>query len=226
MPDQHPEAIFERLRAYVEDIAPPSVLVDVKYLGGGPEHHPDRPPGNLVPPPGALEATFGREPLYVREGGSIPVAASFERILGLPVVLLGFTPPDDHAHAPNEYMSLRNYETAIRTVVRSGTSSRVAREDDRNVEAGNPGPELSGVPSHHRPHTPASRGTWSPRPTPAGCCCFRRGSARSGARRLLRNCSDGPGGLDRSNLSVGSRSCAEGSRGPWNRARSGDRTTP
>ena len=50
--------------------------------------------------------------------GSIPVAASFERILGLPVVLLGFAPPDAHAHAPNEYMDLRNYETGIRTLVR------------------------------------------------------------------------------------------------------------
>jgi len=53
----------------------------------------------------------------LRDGGSIPVCASFETILGLPVVLLGFTPPDDHAHAPNESMSLPNSETAIRTVV-------------------------------------------------------------------------------------------------------------
>ena len=59
----------------------------------------------------ALEATFGRAPVYIREGGSIPVCASFESILGLPVVLLGFAPPDDHAHAPNEWMDLGNYET-------------------------------------------------------------------------------------------------------------------
>ena len=49
--------------------------------------------------------------MYIREGGSIPVCASFETILGLPVVLLGFTPPDDNAHAPNESMALPNYET-------------------------------------------------------------------------------------------------------------------
>ena len=66
----------------------------------------------------ALEAMFGRAPLFIREGGSIPVAASFESILGLPVVLLGFTPPDEHAHAPNEWMDLANYETGIRTIVR------------------------------------------------------------------------------------------------------------
>jgi acetylornithine deacetylase/succinyl-diaminopimelate desuccinylase-like protein len=66
----------------------------------------------------ALEATFGRSPVYIREGGSIPVVADFETILGLPIVLLGFVQSDDNAHAPNEWMDLRNYETGIRTVVR------------------------------------------------------------------------------------------------------------
>ena len=45
--------------------------------------------------------------------------ASFGTLLGLPVVLLGFTQPNDNAHAPNEWMDLRNYETAIRAVVRA-----------------------------------------------------------------------------------------------------------
>jgi len=56
------------------------------------------------------------EPLYIREGGSVPVCASFERILGLPVVLLGFTNDDDRAHSPNESMILANAETGILTV--------------------------------------------------------------------------------------------------------------
>jgi acetylornithine deacetylase/succinyl-diaminopimelate desuccinylase-like protein len=65
---------------------------------------------------GALEATFGREPVFRRNGGSIPVAEMFERLLGLTVVLMGFTNPDDNAHAPNESMVLANYETGIRTI--------------------------------------------------------------------------------------------------------------
>ena len=65
----------------------------------------------------ALEATFGRAPLFTREGGSIPVAASFESILGLPVVLLGFVQPHENAHAPDEWMDLANYEGAIRAIV-------------------------------------------------------------------------------------------------------------
>ena len=58
-------------------------------------------------------------------GGSIPVAAMFETILGLPVVLLGFTHPDEHAHAPNESMVLANYETGIRTHLSCGRNSRL-----------------------------------------------------------------------------------------------------
>ena len=90
----------------------------VRYLGGGhsepdPVDHPATQAAAR-----ALEATFGRAPVYIREGGSIPVCASFESILGLPVVLLGFTPPDENAHAPNEWMDLDNYETGIRTFVR------------------------------------------------------------------------------------------------------------
>ena len=86
-------------------------------LGGGTaEPDPDRPPRD--PGRGAgLEATFGQAPVYIREGGSIPVCATFEEVLGLPVVLLGFT-AGRHAHAPNEWMDLGNYETAIRTVAR------------------------------------------------------------------------------------------------------------
>ena len=66
----------------------------------------------------ALKATFGRDPLYVRDGGSIPVAADFGELLEVPVVMLGFTPPDDNAHAPNESMDLGNYELGIRCVAR------------------------------------------------------------------------------------------------------------
>jgi acetylornithine deacetylase/succinyl-diaminopimelate desuccinylase-like protein len=116
---QEPARIFEAFKAYVDDIAPPGVTVTVQNLDGGlPSLTPTGHPATQAAAR-ALEATFGRAPLYIREGGSIPVTASFESILGLPVVLLGFTPPDDHAHAPNESMDLDNYETGIRTVIRT-----------------------------------------------------------------------------------------------------------
>ena len=56
--------------------------------------------------------------MYIRSGGSIPVAAELQTRLGLPIVMLGFTNPDDNAHAPNETMVLLNYETGLRTITR------------------------------------------------------------------------------------------------------------
>jgi len=118
VPSQDPDVVFDRLEAYVRRIAPSGVRTSVTKIGGGrpsitPVHHPVTQAAAR-----ALEATFGRAPVYVREGGSIPVCASFEDTLGQPVVLLGFSPPNDHAHAPNEWMDLGNHETGIRTIVR------------------------------------------------------------------------------------------------------------
>ena len=116
--DQDPDRIFAAFRAHVLAIAPPGVRVDVRLLGAGRASHTpiDHPATQAAAR--ALEATFGKAPVYLREGGSIPVCATFEERLGLPVVLLGFSPPDDHAHAPNEWMDLGNYETGIRTIAR------------------------------------------------------------------------------------------------------------
>jgi len=123
--DQDPDDIFRKFEAFVTEIAPPGVTVTVRSLGGGrptvtPIDHPITQAAAR-----ALEATFGRPPVFSREGGSIPVAASFASILGLPVVLEGFTQPHERAHAPNEWLDLRNYDGAIRAIV--ATFDEIAR---------------------------------------------------------------------------------------------------
>lgn len=116
--DQDPERVYARLRDFVLDIAPPGVTVDVRYLGGG------KPSRTAIDSPGvtaaatALAAVFGQPPVFIREGGSIPFVATFEQVLGLPVVLMGFVPPDGNFHAPNEWMDLRNFELGIRAMAR------------------------------------------------------------------------------------------------------------
>ena len=96
-----------RSATHVEEIAPPGVTGrgHACSAAGRPSLTPIDHPATQAAAR-ALEATFGRAPVYIREGGSIPVCASFEQILGLPVVLLGFDPPDQRAHAPNEWMDL------------------------------------------------------------------------------------------------------------------------
>src|SRR3954447_5469631 len=116
--DQDPDRIFEAFRAYVEEIAPPGVTVTTSLLGAGrasltPLDHPATQAAAR-----AIEKTFGSAPVYIREGGSIPVCASFTSTLGLPVVLFGFTQAECNAHAPNEWMDLENYEGGIRAIAR------------------------------------------------------------------------------------------------------------
>jgi acetylornithine deacetylase/succinyl-diaminopimelate desuccinylase-like protein len=116
---QDPHRIFEAFRAYVEEIAPPGVTTTVQLLGAGrPSLTPIDHPATQAAAR-ALEATFGQPPVFIREGGSIPVCASFDTILGLPIVLLGFVQPNSGAHAPNEWMDLGNYETSILTIART-----------------------------------------------------------------------------------------------------------
>ncbi len=128
VPDMDPQRTFERLRDAVLAAAPQGVDVAVTLINHGmwgitPIDH-----WATSAAAAALEEVFGSAPVYLREGGSIPVTSSFKTILGLETVLLGFTNPDDQAHAPNEQMVLANYEGGVRTVVRYWDAlSRAAR---------------------------------------------------------------------------------------------------
>ncbi len=105
--------LFERT---VKDVAPPDVTVTVHNLHGG--------EGILVTPESlpikaameALKETYGKDPVFLREGGSIPIASLFYELLGAPVVLMGFGLPDDSVHAPNEKYSLDQFFKGVRTV--------------------------------------------------------------------------------------------------------------
>jgi acetylornithine deacetylase/succinyl-diaminopimelate desuccinylase-like protein len=118
VPDQDGEKVFEQFREYVRSIAPRGVRVEVQNLGTASALRTDQSHPVAKAAARALEATFGLAPVSIRSGGSIPVAPMFESVLGLPVVMLGFTNPDDNAHAPNETMVLLNYETGLRTITR------------------------------------------------------------------------------------------------------------
>ncbi|MDR7482631.1 MAG: dipeptidase [Armatimonadota bacterium] len=118
VPDQEPARIFRRFARFVQRQAPPGVRVEVRHLAStppvvtSPEAAPVRAAGR------ALEETFGRPPVYVREGGSIPVVAAFVRALRVPAVLMGFGLPDDNLHAPNEKFSLANFGRGIEATIR------------------------------------------------------------------------------------------------------------
>src|SRR5215207_4758786 len=118
VPDQDGDKLFEEFREFVLKMAPRGVNVEVRNLGTASplRMNPKNPYSEAAAR--ALEATFGVAPVFIRSGGSIPVAAMLEEILGLPLVMLGFANPDCNAHAPNETMVLLNYETGLRTIIR------------------------------------------------------------------------------------------------------------
>jgi Acetylornithine deacetylase/Succinyl-diaminopimelate desuccinylase and related deacylases len=116
VPDQDGEKLFEAFRDYVRSVAPRGVTVEVRNLGTARALRTDTSNPVSKAAARALKATFGVDPVFIHSGGSIPVAPMFESQLGLPVVMLGFTNPDDNAHAPNETMVLLNYETGLRTI--------------------------------------------------------------------------------------------------------------
>lgn len=116
---QDPAKIALQVEAALRAAAPRGLQVEVQNLGNGYPFLTPLGDPYLSAAANALKETFGADPFYIREGGSIPIAALFQRELSLPVVLLGFTPPDDNAHAPNESMDLGNFEGGIRTVIRA-----------------------------------------------------------------------------------------------------------
>jgi len=118
VPDQDGDVLYERFRDHVLAIAPKGVKVEVQNLGTAKALRTNTEHPVAKAAARALEATFGKAPVYIRSGGSIPVAPMFSSIVGLPVVMLGFANPDDNAHAPNETMVLLNYETGLRTITR------------------------------------------------------------------------------------------------------------
>ena len=109
VPDQNSTAITKLVMAHLKKIAPPSVKVKVRNLHGGEawlastDHPALRAAGR------ALERSFGKTPVFMREGGSIPVVATFDKMLKVPAVLLGIGLADDNLHAPNEKMDLDNF---------------------------------------------------------------------------------------------------------------------
>ncbi len=116
VPDQDPARIQELIEAHVRSIAPEGVTVRVTMLHGGLPWRADLDGPLFDAAKRALAAAFGREPVITGEGGSIPVVSDFERILGAPVLLIGFGLPGENAHAPNEWISQENFRLGMRAV--------------------------------------------------------------------------------------------------------------
>lgn len=109
VPRQRHEDIERKFTEYVHSLTPPGVEVEVLNLHGGEPWYADPADPVFESAARALERAFGRKPVFIREGGSIPIVQVFENSLDAPVVLMGFALPGSNAHAPDEWFSLENF---------------------------------------------------------------------------------------------------------------------
>ena len=116
VPDQDPVEVERLMAEHVRRVAPAGVTVTVTPLHGGRPWRAELSGPLFDAARRALAAAFDREPVITGEGGSIPVVGDFERVLGAPVLLVGFGLPGENAHAPDEWMSVENFEKGMRAV--------------------------------------------------------------------------------------------------------------
>jgi acetylornithine deacetylase/succinyl-diaminopimelate desuccinylase-like protein len=116
VPNQNYQTISKLFKEHFESIAPNSVKVIVRALHGGQGYVcPTNTPAYLAAEKAYTE-TFGKQPVPVRSGGSIPIISDFERILGIKTVLMGFGLESDAIHSPNENFPLFNFYKGIETI--------------------------------------------------------------------------------------------------------------
>jgi acetylornithine deacetylase/succinyl-diaminopimelate desuccinylase-like protein len=116
VPDQDPEQISKLFKAHVKRVAPKGVTVDVTYIHGGKPWRAELEGPLYDAARRALAAAFAKPPVIVGEGGSIPVVGDFTSVLKAPVLLMGFGLPGENAHAPDEWISLENFNKGLRAV--------------------------------------------------------------------------------------------------------------
>ena len=116
VPNQSSTKITEILLEHFKKIAPPSVTVNTFELHGGEPYMTPIDSKAYQSAAKAIEATFGKKPVPVRGGGSIPICSILERELGIKIVFMGFGLDSDNLHSPNEKFDLANFYKGIETI--------------------------------------------------------------------------------------------------------------
>ncbi len=114
VPDQSPQDIMAKVRRHLEHHCPPGVTIEITHGHDGPAYLTDPNSHFGLAAQTALRKTFNAEPVLIREGGSIPIVASFREILGSDTLLLGLALSDAQIHSPNENFPIENFEAGIR----------------------------------------------------------------------------------------------------------------
>jgi acetylornithine deacetylase/succinyl-diaminopimelate desuccinylase-like protein len=118
VPHQTPAAIAAKLKAHLEAQVPATMTLDFKTLHGGQPVLVETDQPAMQAAAEALGAVYDTEPFFARHGGTIPVVADFQQILGLDSVLMGFGLDSDAIHSPNEHFGLDRFRAGIQAIIR------------------------------------------------------------------------------------------------------------
>jgi len=118
VPDQKPDEVMAMLEKRVAELAPKSVRATVRLIHAADPLLLDTNHPAMTKAAEVFAQVWGKETVFVRSGGSIPVVALFHEHLGIPSVMMGFGLPDDNLHAPNEKFNLENFYKGSETIAR------------------------------------------------------------------------------------------------------------
>jgi acetylornithine deacetylase/succinyl-diaminopimelate desuccinylase-like protein len=118
VPGMDPARSFALFKKFVEGIAPRGVEIEVRLIHSGEPCLIPVENRYIQAATRALREVWGRETVFIRSGGSIPIVGDFARFLGIPSVMMGFGLSDDNIHAPNEKFKLKNFELGIESLIR------------------------------------------------------------------------------------------------------------
>jgi acetylornithine deacetylase/succinyl-diaminopimelate desuccinylase-like protein len=117
VPNQRSSAINEQFKSFIHSIAPSTAKIQISEMHGSDPVLIERNQPAMVAAAKAIEFGFDKKPVFIREGGSIPIVGLFKDVLDCgSILLLGWGSPDDGAHSPNERFSLEDFHRAICSV--------------------------------------------------------------------------------------------------------------
>ncbi len=117
VPDMTPQESFAQYKSYVESLRPKGIDLDVRLIHSGDAIVVGTDNPYIEAATRAMKEVWGKDTVFVRGGGSIPIVGDFERHLKIPTVMMGFGLPDDNLHAPNEKFHIANYYRGIESII-------------------------------------------------------------------------------------------------------------
>ncbi|HTG58710.1 MAG TPA: M20/M25/M40 family metallo-hydrolase, partial [Terriglobia bacterium] len=118
VPEMDPKRVIRQYTAHLKKLTPAGIVTTIRVLSSAPASVVSTENKFVSAAAQAMEQVFKKKTVYIRSGGSIPIAGLLHDMLGIPVVLMGFGLPDDNLHAPNEKFHLPNFYRGIETVGR------------------------------------------------------------------------------------------------------------